>query len=157
MSSKPTILCVDDQAANLQIRAMLLEQFGCVALTALNHRSALQVASEYHVDLAVVDYHLANGETGEEVARDLRVMFPRLPMIMLTGDSNLPSSAVQAVDAVIVKGCSNPGNLFEEIQELLPDAELRPRRPLLVKNPRENSEAPDQPESKGSSRSEKAT
>lgn len=147
MSSQPRILCVDDQASNLQIRAMLLEQFGCIALTALNHQSALRVASESHVDLVVVDYHLANGETGEEVARDLRVIFPGLPLIMLTGDSRLPSSAVESVDSVIVKGSSSPGTLFDEIQKLLPEAELRPRRPLLMKKPPEPPSPPRSNES----------
>lgn len=135
MSGKPTILCVDDQPSNLQIRAMLLEQFGCTALTATDHRSALHLASENEVDLAVIDYHLAAGETGEAIARDIRIVRPRLPMIMLTGDSKLPQSACEAVNEVLIKGASNPTALFDLIQKLLPDAQLRPRRPMLVKEP----------------------
>lgn len=135
MTGKPTILCVDDQILNLQIRAMMLEQFGCRALTAPDHQSALRAISEEEVDLVVIDYHLANGETGEEVARDVRVMRPQLPLIMLTGDSRLPQSACDCVDEVIIKGASDPRALFDLIQKLLPDAELRPRRTLLVSGP----------------------
>jgi CheY-like chemotaxis protein len=144
MAGKPTILCVDDQAANLQVRATMLEQFGCTALTASGHQSALLLASEEHVDLVVVDYHLANGETGEEVARDLRVLFPALPLIMLTGDSKLPPSACEVVDAVIVKGSSSPGDLMDEIERLLPKAQLRPRHALRTKKPTERSDQPRQ-------------
>ncbi len=65
--SKPRILCVDDQASNLQIRAMLLEQFGCSVVTACDHQGALRAITEGHLDLAIIDYHLAKGETGEQV------------------------------------------------------------------------------------------
>ena len=135
MSGKPTILCVDDQPTNLQIRAMMLEQFGCRALTASDHRSALQIIAEEAVDLAIIDYHLANGETGEDVARDVRVMRPRLPIIMLTGDSRLPQSACEAVDVVLIKGAANPRTLFELIEKLLPDAALKPRHAMMFGAP----------------------
>ena len=133
--SKPTVLCVDDQVFNLNIRGMLLEQFGCVAIKATNHKEALRLATETPVDVAVIDFHLADGETGEEIARDLRVLQPGLPLIMLTGDSRLPQSACDVVDAVLIKGASNPTALLDLIEKLLPDAELRPRRPYLVSDP----------------------
>ncbi len=114
---------------------MMLEQFGCSVVTATDHQSALHVISEDCVDLVIVDYHLANGETGEEVARDLRVMRPRMPIIMLTGDTRLPKTACDVVDEVVIKGASNPGALFDLIEKLLPDAELRPRRPMLTGDP----------------------
>jgi CheY-like chemotaxis protein len=153
MSKKPTILCVDDQASNLTIRAMLLEQFGCAPLTAVDHRSALQVLSNNHIDLAVIDYHLALGETGEDIARDLRVLCPDLPMIMLTGDSKLPQSAIEAVDEVLIKGASSPRALLDLIEKLLPAAELRPRHVMLVPEPEPKRKADPKPEE----RSEKAS
>ena len=132
MSSKPTILCVDDQPSNLQIRAIMLEQFGCSVVTAADHQSALHAISENSVDLVIMDYHLSNGETGEEVACDIRVMCPRMPIIMLTGDSRLPKSVCDIVDEVIIKAASNPSALFDVIEKLLPDVELRPRRPMFT-------------------------
>lgn len=119
---------------------MLLEKFGCKSITASDHRSALRAASENTVDLAVIDYHLANGETGEQIALDLRVMSPRLPLIMLTGDSRLPASASDSVDAVLIKGASNATALLDLIERLLPDAELVARRPMLIKNRQDNSD-----------------
>jgi CheY-like chemotaxis protein len=142
MSGKPTILCVDDQPSNLQIRAMLLEQFGCRALTAADHQAALHTISEEEVDLAIIDYHLADGETGEEVVRDVRVVRPQMPLIMLTGDSKLPQSACDCVDEVLIKGASDPRALFELIEKLLPEAELLPRRAMLVSEPGNGDPAP---------------
>lgn len=135
MPKKPRILCVDDQIENLRIRTMLLEQFGCEAVAVQDHLSALKALSENEVSLMLIDYHLANGATGEEIARDVRVMHPDLPLIMLTGDSKLPESAYDCVDVVLFKGMSSPATLLDTIQKLLPDAELRPRRPMLVPEP----------------------
>jgi CheY-like chemotaxis protein len=133
MSGKPKILCVDDKVDNLRIRAMLLEQFGCETIIAPDHTSALRAFTESSIDLVLLDYHLARGETGEELARDLRVMCPKLPIIMLTGDVQLPLSAAQNVDAVLIKGMSSPQALLDLIDKLLPGAGLTARPPMCVR------------------------
>jgi CheY-like chemotaxis protein len=135
MGRKPTVLCVDDQAPNLQIRTLMLQQFGCATFSASDHKSALRVVTESDVDVAVIDYHLANGENGEEVAHDIRALHPQLPLIMLTGENHLPASAVSSVDAVLIKGASNPRALLDLIERLIPGAELHARRPMLVVDP----------------------
>lgn len=141
MSKKPTVLCVDDQASNLQIRIMLLEQFGCEAIGVEDQQSALRLLSdqEKEIDLVVIDYHLANGETGEDLARDARVLRPNLKLIMLTGDNKLPDSVRSCVDAVLIKGTSNPSKLLDLIERLLPGKELRPRRSMLFGDPAQES------------------
>ena len=135
MPKKPLVLCVDDQAPNLQVRTLMLQQFGCATLTATDHSSTLRVVSESNVDVVVIDYHLAHGENGEEIANDLRIMRPRLPLIMLTGDNQLPESAIASVNAVLIKGSSDPRALMDLIEQLVPDAELRTRKPMLVLDP----------------------
>jgi CheY-like chemotaxis protein len=130
LAKKPKILCVDDQVENLRVRAMLLEQFGCEVVLAQDHQSTLREVTEGGIDLIVIDYHLANGQTGEEVARDVRVLRPQLPLIMLSGDAKLPESASRIVDAVLIKGASDPKELLGLIERLVPGAELRPRRSL---------------------------
>ncbi len=129
---------------------MMLEQFGCIVVTATDHRSALQRASETPIDLVVIDYHLARGETGEEIAHDLRVMFPQLPLIMLTGDWKLPQSAIDSVDAVLIKGMSDPRALLELIRKLLPKADLRTLAP-------KETAAPASPEGRLNNPKEKAS
>jgi CheY-like chemotaxis protein len=147
--SKPRILCVDDQAGNLRIRAMLLEQFGCLVVTACDHQTSLRAVTENTFDLAVIDYHLAGGETGEQIARDLRVLVPQVKLILLTGDNKLPQSALASVDAVLIKGSSDPAALLDLIQRLLPEAELRVRRPNLFKAGPVKS-LPEEPDGKAS-------
>jgi two-component system response regulator GlrR len=129
MPKKPRILCIDDLADNLRIRTMFLEAFGCETVAVQDHPSALRAVAEGNIDLLIIDYHLANGATGEEIARDVRVLYPHLPLIMLTGDSRLPQSAIDSVDAVLIKGVSNPTALLDLIQQLVPDAVLRSRHP----------------------------
>ena len=125
MARRPTVLCVDDQASNLKIRTLLLEQFGCNAIGVADGPSALRAVSAREIDLVVIDYHLAHGENGEDVARGVRARRPNLPLIMLTGDNRLAESASAVVDAVLIKGTSNPVALLELINKLVPDAELR--------------------------------
>jgi CheY-like chemotaxis protein len=125
MAKKPKILCVDDLEENLQIRTLLLQQFGCETLVAHDHTSAIQMTSQEQPDLLLIDYHLANGETGEEVARDVRVISPNVPLIMLSGDPKLPISAHECVDAVLTKGTDGPGELLWAIRRLLPNADIR--------------------------------
>jgi CheY-like chemotaxis protein len=128
MTKKPTILCIDDRPMNLRVRTMLLEQFGCNTIAVEDYRSALRVVTERDdVDLLVIDYHLANGETGEDIARDVRNMRPQIPLIMLTGDIRLPESACRSVDAVLIKGVSNPTALLDLIEKLLPNTTILPR------------------------------
>ena len=135
MARKPTVLCVDDQEENLRIRVLLLQQFGCETFVAHDATAAIRTATDEDIDLVLIDYHLANDETGEQVARYLRVLKPRLPLIMLTGDVYLPDSACECVDAVLTKGLSGPAELLDTIQRLLPEAALRPRRPMLIPQP----------------------
>jgi hypothetical protein len=42
-----------------------------------------------------------------------------MPLIMLSGDPNIPQSARDCVDAVFLKGAGNPRDLIELIQTLL--------------------------------------
>ena len=136
---KPRILCIDDMAENLKIRTMMLEQFGCETFSAEDYESAMQVVREQHPDLLLIDYHLAFGENGERIARDVRQSDADIPLVMLSGDPNLPKSAYDCVDAVIIKGTSDPKDLLETIDRLLPRGGLRPRREMLFTEP--NSKA----------------
>ena len=131
MARKPRILCIDDLADNLRVRALLLQQFGCETFTASDHSSAMRIVADESIDLLLIDYHLANGETGEDIARDVCLITPHLPLVMLTGDVRLPDSARKCVDAVLMKGTSNPADLFDIIRRLLPEAEIRAPQPVL--------------------------
>jgi CheY-like chemotaxis protein len=132
MKKTPRILCLDDKPANLLVRKRLLEQFGCEVVAVHTSQACLQAATQEHFDMAFLDYHLAEGPTGEDVAHDLRVCAPDVVLVMLTGDPGLPESAVRSVDAVLTKGLSGPEQLLQLIKDLVPDCALKPRREWLV-------------------------
>lgn len=140
---QPRILCLDDQTANLLVRKTLLEQFGCVVVAVHDAQSCLTAATHEPFDLVLIDYHLGETVTGEDVARDLRVCMPGLMLVMLTGDPKIPESAKKSVDAVLIKGSTNPADLLRTIQELLPDCTIRQHRQPLIRElfPASNSES----------------
>jgi hypothetical protein len=48
---------------------------------------------------------------------------------MLSGDPKLPPSARNSVDAVVIKGISNPEDLLRAMEGLLPRNATKPQRP----------------------------
>lgn len=125
---KPRILCLDDQQENLRLRKLFLELFGCQVTAVEDAEECLFASTRETFDIALLDYHLVGPLDGEDVARELRSRLPKLPLVMLTGDPAIPESAKRSVDAVIVKGASNPAELLDTIEKLTPDCTLKPRR-----------------------------
>jgi CheY-like chemotaxis protein len=134
-TAKPRILCLDDQPENLAVRKVLLEQFGCEVVTVTNSSSCLHRVVQETFDLVLLDYHLAEEVTGEDVARDIAALHPDMPMVMLTGDPKIPKSACECVDKVLIKGSSGPAELLDTIQTLLPKGRIKPRREFIVPAP----------------------
>lgn len=130
--TKPQILCLDDRPDNLRIRKMLLERFGCDVVTVSEAQECLRIATSVKFDLILLDYHLGSSINGEDIANDLRSCTPDVPLIMLSGDPNIPESAKRSVDAVLIKGQSNPGDLLRTIQLLLPGYDLRAQHRTMV-------------------------
>lgn len=131
-AAKPRILCLDDQPQNLGIRKFLLEQFGCEVVTVTNSSACLHIVAEESFDLVLLDYHLGEPVTGEDVARDIATLHPEMPLVMLTGDPKIPESARDCVDEVLIKGSSGPAELLDAIQRLLPRSRIKPRRHSIL-------------------------
>ncbi len=104
-------------------------------VTVTDSSSCLRTVAQETFDLVLLDYHLAEEITGEDVARDISALLPEMPLVMLTGDPKLPDSARESVDAVLVKGSNGPRELLDTIQELLPGRPMKPRRESLVTPP----------------------
>jgi CheY-like chemotaxis protein len=119
VSKRSTILCIDDKGSNLVIRAKLLEQAGYNVITSANETSALKAVTEQRVDLAVIDYHMLGSANGEEIAKEIRAIHPNLPLVMLTGDPQVPQSARDSVDACLIKGADPVTTLLGTIEKLL--------------------------------------
>lgn len=129
LSDPAVILCVDDELAALQLRAVILSLAGYESLTAASAEDALNTLRFRRVDLVIVDQMLP-GLSGTEVIGKIKKLRPELPVVLLSGLVEPPEGAEQA-DLFITKGLP-PQQFLEQIGELLkhrrscPPDRLRP-------------------------------
>ena len=133
MRAMKSILCVDDQEAGLEIRKLLLESLGYSVITVATGAEAVETLRREPVDLAILDYRLADA-TGEEVANLLKHDHPELPILLLSGYPSVPESARAAVDAFVVKG--DPTDAFlRTIESLLASPAAAPAAQPVISTP----------------------
>src|SRR5947209_13256091 len=112
----PSILCVDDEPNALGIRKMLFQHAGYTVFTATDGATALRLFNSNDFDVVLSD-HLLPGESGAELARQMKLLKPHIPIALLSGVSDL-SSGVELADAFINKA-EGPAQLLERIAALL--------------------------------------
>ncbi len=113
------VLLLDDEPANLIVRATVLRKHGYDCLTAANYDAAVELFSQ--IDIAVLDYHLGAGEFGSDVAMLLRKSHPEIPIIILS--ATLEHYFGGAEDMHLLKGYSSNENLLAALKSL--DAKRR--------------------------------
>jgi CheY-like chemotaxis protein len=111
------VLCIDDDTNALAIRRCLLENAGHFVLTTHNGFDGLKIFSTGIADAVILDYAmpLTNGGV---VAAQMRQIKGAIPLILLSGCSNVPEEDVALFDYFIPKGCS-PGTLLSALDEVL--------------------------------------
>jgi DNA-binding NtrC family response regulator len=118
------ILCVDDDAEGMASRKEVLESAGYQVWQALSAREALRVMQSEDVDLAIVDYYLAD-TNGLALAVDMKRLKPALAIIMLSGFGQLPGEGVGIANSWILKG-SGPLQLLHTVKKIM-EEKNRPR------------------------------
>jgi len=116
LSSK-TILCVEDEQLQLQLRKALLESAGFRVLMARSANAAMDIFRTEHVDAVIMDYWLS-GKNGTAVAEEMKRLRPKIPIVMLSGFSSLPGEGV-VVDAWLRKGDIEPEEIVSEVRRLI--------------------------------------
>lgn len=111
------VLCIDDEASELAIRRLLLEEAGYDVLTCADSDTGLRLFSTEPVHLVVIDYGMP-GLNGTDVAIAMRLIKPDVPIIMLSGYVHPPEDAQDVVDKYVVKG-ENPNVLLDNIRQLV--------------------------------------
>lgn len=106
-SAKPLILCVDDDSTHLRLRKTVLEQNGFNVLCVTNVADAIATFREAPVCCTIAD-HLLRGETGLELARELKSIKRDVPIILYSGA--MPTN-LQNIDVYINKDESTTGFL----------------------------------------------
>jgi CheY-like chemotaxis protein len=97
-----TILCIDDDDGTLKYHRELLERRGFAVVTTASARKGVQIATASTVAAVIVDYNMPE-MNGHEVATEIRRIQPQVPIVMVSGEEQLPEDAVKLVDAVVPK------------------------------------------------------
>jgi DNA-binding response OmpR family regulator len=72
------------------VREWLVQaNLGCDVLDAADAESALKIANERGIDLAILDWNLGTGDDGLQLLQDLAAFHPEIAAIMITGFANL--------------------------------------------------------------------
>jgi two-component system, NtrC family, response regulator AtoC len=95
MSSKPSVLVVDDDAAVSRVLAALLGQGGFEASLASSAEAALAALDAAPVDLVLSDVRMP-GRSGLELLKLLKERQPELPVVLITAHGTVPL-AVEAM------------------------------------------------------------
>jgi len=104
MSRPSTILCIDDEAQILSLRKELLETYGFKVLVARSGRDGLRLLSEGHsVDLVLLDYIMPE-MSGDRIAVEVKRLYPRLPIVVMSGFPDVPEALLTIVDGYVRKG-----------------------------------------------------
>lgn len=82
------VLVIEDNAVNLELTVVLLEQAGCEVLTATSADAGLRLAAGERPDLILMDLHLP-GMTGYEATGRLKAdpATAAIPVVALTADA----------------------------------------------------------------------
>jgi DNA-binding response OmpR family regulator len=82
------VLVVDDDAAALEIRKLVLERHGHVVVTATDARSARAAFLERNPDVVITDLRLPDPEVGLALIREFRAASAQVRIIVLCGNSS---------------------------------------------------------------------
>lgn len=112
-----TILCIDDEPDASMVRKLLLESEGYSVIEAGTGEQGLQLFKSRQFDLVIVDYWM-RGMNGLAAAREIKKINPAVPIIVLSGLTELPGEALGIVDRWIMKGRSTQ-DLLAAISSLI--------------------------------------
>ncbi len=119
-----TVLVVDDDADQLIIRCMLLAHHGFETRRAADAATAISIAREQKLDIAVVDARLPTEEIGLSLIREIKALLPSLSVIVLTGaeiEGLKAKPEIALIQEVIQKGSSSKAllNALDDIKASL--------------------------------------
>jgi CheY-like chemotaxis protein len=112
-----TVLCIDDYETAAAGWCLYLQNDGYAVETAYSPEEGLQLFATTAVDLVLLDYAMPE-INGGELAKTMKTMKPNVPIVMLTGVSEIPDGDRAQVDALILKG-QHPTLVLEKIRQLL--------------------------------------
>jgi CheY-like chemotaxis protein len=122
---KATVLCVDDEQLQLKVRRMLFESAGYRVLDAQDANTAMRKFRESGIDAVIMDYSLF-GQTGAEVAEQMKQLRPKIPIVILSGSASAREEST-SVDLWLRKMDLEPEDLVKEVERLIEFRKSGPR------------------------------
>jgi DNA-binding response OmpR family regulator len=114
---KKTLLLVDDDQDQLIVRKSILERSGYEVFTAGDAQDGVHLFKAETPDAVVLDYEMPR-VNGGVLARIIRRANEAVPIVMLSGCTAVPASALRAVNRFIPKPTA-PSVLIETIEFLI--------------------------------------
>jgi CheY-like chemotaxis protein len=115
--TRPTLLCVDDDATVRELYRVLLGSYGYEVIVAENGWKALRLFDPNQIDAVILDYEMP-GLRGSEVAAEIKRRNPDVPVVMMSGCASVVEDAPRFVDAAVAKGAP-VGCLVDKVSTLL--------------------------------------
>jgi DNA-binding response OmpR family regulator len=122
------ILLVDDDVMGRSVRKLVLEANGHLVLATGEAHLAMRALTSEPIRLVILDYFL-DGIMGTELARQMRLVEPDLPILLLSASSDVPEGT-EYVDAYLSK-LEPVGVIEAKIAELLQRRGGRTARPII--------------------------
>lgn len=122
------ILLVDDDVMGRCVRKLVLEANGHLVLATGEAHLAMRALTSEPIRLVILDYFL-DGIVGTELARQMRLAKPGVPILLLSASSDVPEGT-QHVDAYLSK-LEPVGVIEDKIAELLQLRGGRMARPSI--------------------------
>ena len=102
LRTRPRLLLVDDNVPCLELSGYIFTLAGYSVVTAAHPNRAIALAKRQRPDLAILDYALPVMD-GCMLADRLRVMMPRLPVILYSGSPDIAPNDLPRVDVFVPK------------------------------------------------------
>ncbi len=124
------LLLADDDADQLELRALSLAKAGFEVVIALDEKTALRVAEETKPEVAVVDLRMPTQEVGLRLIRELKARDQNLRIVLLTGANPkileiLPERAL--IEHVLTKGNATKQLVAYLKKDLILEVKVIPR------------------------------
>lgn len=113
------ILCVDDEPNSLILRKLVLQKAGYEVVTANSAAQALNLLTSQKVDLVLSD-QLMPGQTGTQLAQQIKTNWPTLPVILISGVNEIPPDASFA--DLFMSKVEGPVAMCQKINDVLTKA-----------------------------------
>jgi CheY-like chemotaxis protein len=106
VATHTTLLVVDDDICQLELRSLVLKMSGFTVLTAATPIEALSLLAQppgRKVNVAILDYEMPMMK-GCVLADYLKARYPNLKIILHSGLLDIPESEMNSIDSLVPKG-----------------------------------------------------